>query len=91
LMSSLINLFGFLAVVCRGLTLALSAVLAGSITFSLICLRSSNSVCDGSFADVLVRVRRFVLVCAEALFCVEGFWLTANSALLADTLGVGFQ
>jgi copper resistance protein D len=90
-MASLINLFGFLTVVCRGLTLALSAVLAGSLTFSLICLRSSNSVREGSFADVLGRVRRFVLICAAALFCVEAFWLAANSALLADTLGVDFQ
>jgi copper resistance protein D len=89
-MATWINLFGFLAVVCRGLTLAFSAALAGSVTFSLVCLRPSNAVYDESFADVLVRVRKFVLICAAALFCVEAFWLTANSALLADTMAVSF-
>jgi copper resistance protein D len=82
-MAAWINLFGFLAVVCRGLTLALSAVLAGSVTFSLVCLRSSEPLVLGS-------IRRFVISCAAALVGVEMFWLTANSALLAETLGVDF-
>jgi putative copper resistance protein D len=90
-LAALVDLFGFLAVVCRGLTLALSAVLVGSVVFSLVCLRPSQFVREEGAGDVLGLVRRFGVVSAGGLLCVEAFWLTANSALLADTAGLGFD
>ncbi len=86
-MAQLLDLFGFLAVLLRGLTLSLAAIVIGGIFFSLVTLRP--------LAQALPNARmvgqRWILYAALALAALQAFWLATNSAVLMDTAQLSFS
>ena len=90
MLSQLLGLFGFLAVLCRGLTLALASLTLGGVSFSLITLHSGANICLDEFSPALSAVKRWTVRAALALGIVQLVWLALNSAVLMETAGVRF-
>src|ERR1700756_3881193 len=59
-MGELIELYGFLAVLIRAVTLALETLTVGGVIFSLVCL-------PGAESQIVARTRRFLTWCAAFL------------------------
>jgi putative copper resistance protein D len=87
-LAQLLDLFGFLAVLCRGLTLALASLTVGGVGFSLITLRSGAGIYAEECIPALSAVKRWTVRAAIALAAVQLFWLAVNSAVLMETTGL---
>jgi putative copper resistance protein D len=76
-----LDLFGFLSVLFRGLTLVFEAMLAGGVIFLLGVARGE---------DVDARLRRLIRWSAIVLGIVQVFYVFANSAILSETTGLSW-
>ena len=88
MLSQLLDLFGFLAVLCRGLTLALASITVGGVCFSLFVLRSDAGSYAVECIPSLSAVKRWIVRAAIVLATVQLFWLAVNSAVLMETAGL---
>jgi len=88
LVSQLLDLFGFLVVLFRGLTLALGSLTVGGVCFSLITLRTNANNYADEGIPALSAVKRWTVGAAIGLGVVQLFWLAANSAVLTETAGI---
>jgi putative copper resistance protein D len=78
-MSQLLDVFGFLSVVLRGLTLALQSMVAGGLVFALFVGRAEAGT-------VAARAcRRLLLASALGLALAQAGYVAANSAILMGT------
>ncbi len=78
-MTQLLDIFGFLSVVLRGLTLALQSMVGGGIVFALLVDRGAGS------AAAARACRRLLVGAAAALALIEACYVAADSALLMGT------
>jgi putative copper resistance protein D len=90
-LSQLLDVFGFLNVLCRGLTLALASLTVGGVSFSLITLRSYANIYADEGVPALSGAKRWTVRAAIALGIVQLFWLAVNSAVLMETAGIRFS
>ncbi len=89
-MAQLLDIFGFLSVLLRGLTLAFEALTVGGVIFLLVVARGVDAPAH--------RLSRWVAIAAVALAAVQTCYVAANAAILigstdlgwADTAGAGF-
>ena len=91
MLSQFLSVLGFLAVICRGATLALAALVVGGIAFSLINLRSLARASPEGCGPALGAAKRWIVRAAVALAVTQAFWLWANSAVLMETAGIRFS
>src|SRR5690242_10477445 len=77
-MLQFLDLFGFLSVVLRALTLSFGAIVVGGIIFRFFVARSP-------LADA---ARRLLIVSGFALALVQLFYVLANSAILSASAGL---
>jgi copper resistance protein D len=77
-MSALLDVFGYLAVILRGLSLSLECLLLGGSAYLFWVRRFPP----------LHFPRKLLAGVALALIFVDGFWLSVNSALLQSTTGI---
>lgn len=83
-MARLLDIFGFLSILLRALTLSLSAIVIGGISFRhLVAGRVSEED-----APDLGDGRRIISGVAVGLVIAQGASLFANAAILADTEGI---
>ena len=82
-MTQLLDIFGFLSVLLRGLTLALQSLTAGGLVF-LLCVARARAVA------VPEASRRMLAAAALALAVTQSGYVAANSAILMETAGIGF-
>jgi copper resistance protein D len=86
-LASLIDIFGFLAVILRGICLSLECLLIGGAVYYLwACYRPrENEALAKGFARRLLFGSAFTMLLAQA------FWLSVNSAILQDTTGISWS
>ncbi len=77
-MSQLLEVFGFVSVILRGLTLSLQTLAVGGVVFLLCILRERDT-----------RTAGLIRWAASALAITQLFYLAIDSALLAGTTGLG--
>jgi putative copper resistance protein D len=82
-MIQLFDVFGFLSVLLRGLTLALQSLVIGGLVFELFVARGKAG------AAAARSGRRLLLGSALGLALAQGGYLAADSALLKATAGLG--
>lgn len=82
-MTQLLDIFGFLSVLLRGLTLALQSLTAGGLIF-LLCVARERA------GAVPEAGRRMLAAAAIALAVTQAGYVAANSAILMETAGIGF-
>ncbi len=82
-MVRLLNLFGFLAVLLRALTLSLQSLVAGGIVFGVVVLRQSDMA-------AWKRCSRFVRWAAAALVVATGVYTGIDAAILRATADLTF-
>ncbi len=81
-MSQLLDVFGFLSVVLRGLTLALQSLVAGGLVFALFVAR-------GDAGPAAARAcRRLLLASALGLAVAQAAYAAADAAILMSTAGL---
>jgi len=78
-MTQLLDVFGFLSVVLRGLTLALQSMVVGGLVFALFVARADAG------AAALRACRRLLLASALALALAQAGYLAADTAILMGT------
>jgi putative copper resistance protein D len=78
-MLRLLDIFGFLSVVLRGLVLALQSMTGGGLVFAVLVARGEGG------AAAARACRRLLIGCALALALIEGAYLAAESAILMGT------
>src|SRR5579864_2022670 len=78
-MTQLLDVFGFLSVVLRGLTLALQSMVVGGLVFALFVARADAG------AAATRACRRLLLASALALALAQAGYLAADTAILMDT------
>jgi copper resistance protein D len=78
----LLDIFGLLSVVLRGLVLALQSMTGGGLVFAVLLARGEAG------AGAARACRRLLVACAVALALVEGCYLAADSAILVGTAGL---
>lgn len=83
-MNQLLDVFGFLSVVLRGLTLALQSMVGGGLVFALFVARGEAG------AVAALACRRLLLASALGLALAEAAYLAADAAILMGTTGLGF-
>jgi copper resistance protein D len=81
-MLQLLDAFGFLSVILRGLTLALQSLVLGGLVFLLFVARADAG------AAAARACRRLLLASALGLALVEGGYLAADTAVLMGTAGL---
>jgi copper resistance protein D len=81
---SFIDIFGYLAVLLRALTLALGTIAVGGVIFGSIVLRKEVS----AGASGLRSIRWLIIAAALGLATTQAFYLAANSKILTDTAGI---
>ena len=82
-MIQLLDVFGFLSVLLRGLTLALQSLVIGGLVFELFIAR------DDAGAAAARSGRRLLLGSALGLALAQAGYLAADTALLTATTGLG--
>src|SRR5262245_39858416 len=88
-MALLLDIFGFLAVILRGLSISAQAFTLGSIGFVLLIAKPLHGrLAQGD--QILARSLRFVMWFALALAGIELLTTLAQIAILIDTTNVGF-
>jgi putative copper resistance protein D len=81
-MTQLLDVFGFLSVVLRGLTLALQSMVAGGLVFALFVAR-------GEAGPAAARAcRRLLLASALGLAVAQAAYVAADAAILMGTAGL---
>ena len=82
-MAALLDVFGFLAVLLRGICLALQSLLIGGTVFLLWTRRNyAAGTTESGFA------RKLLMGGAVGMVIAQVFWLSVNSALLQSTTGI---
>ncbi len=87
-MASLLDVFGFLAVILRGVCLSLEALLIGGSVYLLWVRRVLGADEAGKRQAV---ARRLLAGSAIAMLVAQVFWLSVNSALLQSTTGISWS
>ncbi|HVT56915.1 MAG TPA: CopD family protein [Thermoanaerobaculia bacterium] len=82
-MTQLLDLFGFLSVVLRGLTLALQSLVIGGMVFALLVDRGESG------AAAARACRRLLVGSALALALAQAAFVAADSAILMTTADLG--
>jgi putative copper resistance protein D len=81
----LLNVFGFLSVIARGISLSLQSVLIGYTAFRFLVSRPALRSFPNEFAVVEKSTRKLVFWAACGMAAVQGFYLFANTAILMNT------
>ncbi len=81
-MTQLLDVFGFLSVLLRGLTLALQSLVIGGLVFELFIARGEAG------AAASRAVRRLLLGCALGLAAAQAAFVAAETSLLMGTAGL---
>jgi len=76
-LASLIDLFGYLSVILRGISLSLECLLIGGAVYYLWISREGFS-------------QRLLFGSAIGMMVVQAFWLSVNSAILQSTTGIAW-
>jgi putative copper resistance protein D len=82
-MTQLLDVFGFLSVVLRGLTLALQSMVIGGLAFDLFIARADAG------AAAARACRRLLIASALALALAQAGYLAADTAILMGTADLG--
>ncbi len=82
-MIELLNIFGFLSVLLRAMTLACGSLAAGGILFTLICLPREDSA-------ALAACRRLIFWSAAALAFGQSAFIATDAAILQATVDLPF-
>jgi len=85
-MEGFLDIFGFLAVLLRALTLAFGAVSIGGVLFGCLVLRRTGDIAGSDS----IPGWRLIAATALGLSVTQASWLIANSAILAGTTGLTF-
>ncbi len=85
-LAGFLDIFGFLAVLLRALTLAFSAISVGGVLFGRLVLRRAGDTAEPRS----VPGWRLIAATAVGLAITQAFWLLSNSAILASTAGITF-
>ncbi|HVT18863.1 MAG TPA: CopD family protein [Thermoanaerobaculia bacterium] len=80
-----LELFGFLAVMLRALTLALQSLVAGGVVFALVVERAAGS---GSSAPLASTGRRLLVGASLALAVTAAIYVAVDSEVLMATTGL---
>ena len=84
-MARLLQIFGFLSVLLRGVSLTLQSLIVGGVVFLLLVLRSSGRDRADIENSCLGWTRRFAL----ALIATQTSYLAANAFILMQSAGIG--
>ncbi len=76
-MASLLDIFGYLSVILRGISLSLECLLIGGAVYYLWISREGFS-------------RRLLFGAAISMVAAQAFWLSVNSAILQSTTGIAW-
>ena len=87
-MESLLDVFGFLAVILRGVCLSLEALLIGGSVYLLWVRRALENDKIGVHQAL---ARRLLAGSAIGMLLAQVFWLSVNSALLQSTTGISWS
>lgn len=87
-MALLLDLFGFLSVILRGLVLATQSLVIGGIIFLALLLRPGLAELGAGGADALERCRRLLLWCALGFAAAEGAFVLLQSLALVGTVDI---
>ena len=85
-MAQLLDIFGFLSVVLRGLNLSFQSLIIGGLVFDLI----AHAAASGS-KHISAACRRMIVWSAFALLISQSAFLAANAAILIETTGMPFS
>ena len=86
-MARLLQIFGFLSVLLRGVSLTLQSLIVGGVVFLLLVLRSSGRDSADIEDSCLGWTRRFAL----ALIATQTSYLAANVFILMQSAGIGLS
>ena len=86
-MARLLQIFGFLSVLLRGVSLTLQSLIVGGVVFLLLVLRSSGRDRADIENSCLGWTRRFAL----ALIATQTSYLAANVFILMQSAGIGLS
>ena len=86
-MARLLQIFGFLSVLLRGVSLTLQSLIVGGVVFLLLVLRSSGRESADIEDSCLGWTRRFAL----ALIATQTSYLAANVFILMQSAGIGLS
>jgi len=84
----LLNVFGFLAVVARGIALSLQSILVGGTAFALLISRPTLADFPEEEFAFERSMDRLMFWAACGLAVVESLYLTVNTLILMDTSGL---
>jgi len=84
----LLNVFGFLSVLARGISLSLQSILIGGTAFRFFISRPALASYPEENLVIENGIRKLMFWAAFGLVIVQGFYLTANTAILMDTSGL---
>src|SRR5579871_5707215 len=90
-MALLIDIFGYLTVILRGLAIGAQAFTVGGVIFVLLLVTPLKRTLGTLGETILARSLRIVLVSALALAAVELLTVLAQVAILIDTAGIGLS
>ncbi|MBV9678472.1 MAG: hypothetical protein JO185_19195 [Acidobacteriaceae bacterium] len=85
-MAQLINVFGFISVLLRGLDLALTSLAVGGLVFAALIVPKGLKHFPLELECAMRKSRLWIRRACLVLVVVQAFWLAANSAILMDTL-----
>ena len=88
-MALLIDIFGFLAVILRGFTVAAQSIALGGIVFLAALALPLGGRLGPSGPAIVARTRAWIGIAALALIAVQGLRLAISSATLSETMGLG--
>src|SRR5215471_2893733 len=84
-MARLLDLFGFLSVILRALTLATQSLVIGGVSFTLIAVLPLKQVLQPDLEPLLKSARRLIAWSAVALALTWSMLLFVDSAVLMHT------
>jgi putative copper resistance protein D len=90
-MALLIDIFGYLTVILRGLAITAQAFTVGGVVFVLLLVTPLKRALGAAGDAILARSLRIVLVSALALAAVELLTALAQVEILIDTTGIGLS
>ena len=87
-MAQLVDVFGFISVLLRGLNLALTSLAVGGLVFTALIVPKGLEQFPLDLECAMRRSRLWIRRTCFVLVVVQAFWLAANSAILMDTTGL---
>lgn len=87
-MALLLDIFGFLSVILRGVVLATQSLAIGGVVFLALLLRPQLAELGTSGADALERCRRLLLWSALGFALAEGAFVLLQSLVLTGTVDI---